>query len=68
MNMEELRCNCDQYKPLLAKFDGDVVEIKCRKCKKNHLLGLIDGKIQEIPNELIEAALKKNFGGGNVQR
>ena len=61
--MKELRCNCDQYHPLLAKYDNDVVECQCRKCKKKHLLGLIDGKLQEIPNELIRAALKKSFGG-----
>lgn len=64
--MNELRCNCDQYHSLLAKYDNNVVEIRCRKCKKNHLLGIINGKLQEIPNELIEAALKRNFGGNDV--
>lgn len=59
--MNELRCNCSTHKPLILKYDHDVVEGQCRKCKKKHVLGLIDGKIQEIPEELIDEALRRNI-------
>ncbi len=62
--MNELRCNCSPHKPLILKYDDEVVEGQCRKCKKKHVLGLIDGKIQEIPGELIEEALKRSTIGG----
>jgi hypothetical protein len=47
--MKELRCDCNGHKPLILKYDNDVVESQCRKCKKKHVLAVIDGKIQEVP-------------------
>ncbi len=62
--MKEIRCNCNEHKSLILKYDDDVVEAQCRKCKGKHVLGLIDGKIQEIPRELIEEAIKRSTVGG----
>lgn len=62
--MKELRCNCNEHKPLILKYDDDVVEGQCRKCKGKHVLGLINGKIQEIPDELIQEALRRSKIGG----
>lgn len=46
--MTELRCDCNQYKPLILKYSDTIVEGQCRKCKKKHKLEVIDGRLQEV--------------------
>lgn len=46
--MRELRCDCNEHRPLILKYTDTTVQGKCRKCKKLHGLEVVDGKLQEV--------------------
>ena len=66
--MRDLRCTCEHGHAKLAEYDNKKVIIRCKKCKKDHLIGLIDNKLQEIKPEHMEEinkslnAKKESFG------
>lgn len=55
--MNELRCGNDNH--LLAKYNGNTVQIRCRKCKKDHMLQIIDGQLQEVPENVEKTLFEK---------
>jgi hypothetical protein len=44
--MTNLRCNCPTHSDLIAKYNDDTVEIKCKHGKIVRLK-VVDGKIKE---------------------
>ena len=60
--MRDFRCNCEHGHAKLAEYDDKKVVIRCKKCKKDHLLKVIDNKLQEVKDgdmEVIHSSLNK---------
>ncbi len=53
----DLRCDCDQFYPLLARYHPKRIVIRCRKCKRDHVLVVNErGELEEAPGGVKQTA------------